>query len=87
MKPTAGDIRCMAFGHLTRMAIWRLKPTWNPGLTTLEKFAVLRKTMNGIATADSVLKRLEKIKVPAAAESGSLFDQDETRIFADAVSF
>lgn len=87
MKPTAGDIRCMAFGHITRMAIWRLKPTWNPGLTTPEKFAILRKAMNGIATADAVQKILAKTEVPATAESGSLFDQDETRIFADAVSF
>ena len=22
VKPTAGDIRCITFGHLTRMAIW-----------------------------------------------------------------
>ena len=26
MKPTAGDIRCIAFGHITRMAIWNLRP-------------------------------------------------------------
>lgn len=87
MKPTAGDIRCMAFGHITRLAIWRLKPTWNPGLTTPEKFAILRTTMNSIASADAVLRMLEKSEVPTAAKSGGLFDRDKTRILADAASF
>ena len=30
MKPTAGDIRCTALGHITRMAIWQLRPSWDP---------------------------------------------------------
>ncbi|MCC6390816.1 MAG: DNA methylase [Bryobacterales bacterium] len=87
MKPTTGDIRCMAFGHITRMAIWRLKPVWNPKVATPEKFAILRKTMNSIATADAVQKRLERMGVPAATISGSLFCEDDTRTLADAVAF
>lgn len=87
MKPTSGDIRCMALGHITRMAIWRLKPAWNPKLATTEKFAIFRKTMNGIATADALQKRLEKTEAPVPAVVGSLFAQDETRNFADAVAF
>ncbi|HZT31773.1 MAG TPA: hypothetical protein VFA33_17935 [Bryobacteraceae bacterium] len=87
MKPTVGDIRCIALGHITRMATWRLKSAWNPKLATQEKFAILRKAMNGIAPADAVMKRLEKMDVPVATVSGSLFDEDETEIFADAVAF
>ena len=29
MTPSAGDIRCIVFGHLTRMAIWRLRRSWD----------------------------------------------------------
>ena len=29
VKPSMGDIRCITFGHLTRMAIWTLRPSWN----------------------------------------------------------
>jgi len=29
MKPTAGDFRCIIFGHLTRMAIWDLRKSWD----------------------------------------------------------
>jgi hypothetical protein len=59
MKPSAGDVRCMALGHITRMAIWRLRPDWNPELATSRKLAILRKTMNGIAVADATQKQLE----------------------------
>lgn len=87
MDPTPGDIRCLAFGHITRMAVWRLRSTWNHELTTQEKFAILRKAMNDIATVDAVQKLLEKTAAPVAVNNGRLFRQIETRIFADAVSF
>ena len=42
VKPTAGDIRCIVFGHLTRIAIWRLRKDWHSGVATsrrLDRFA------------------------------------------------
>jgi len=29
MKPTVGDTRCIVFGHLTRMGIWKLRTGWD----------------------------------------------------------
>jgi adenine-specific DNA methylase len=29
VKPTRGDIRCVIFGHLVRLAIWSLRREWN----------------------------------------------------------
>jgi len=29
VKPTPGDIRCIAYGHLIRLAIWFLRPGWD----------------------------------------------------------
>lgn len=37
VRPTTGDIRCITFGHLTRMAIWLLRPSWDVSATTTEK--------------------------------------------------
>jgi putative DNA methylase len=40
--PTRGDIRCIVFGHATRMAVWTLKAGWNPTWSIsnkLERFA------------------------------------------------
>ena len=35
VKPTSGDIRCVAYGHLIRLAIWSLRSGWgNTGPTT-----------------------------------------------------
>lgn len=31
LRPTSGDIRCIAYGHLTRLAIFRLRSCWNSG--------------------------------------------------------
>jgi len=29
VKPTTGDTRCIAYGHLIRLAIWNLRKTWD----------------------------------------------------------
>ena len=31
VRPTIGDIRCIAYGHLIRMAIWNLRADWDSG--------------------------------------------------------
>jgi len=31
VKVTPGDIRCIIFGHLTRMAVWNLRTRWDEG--------------------------------------------------------
>jgi adenine-specific DNA methylase len=87
MNPTAGDIRCMALGHITRMAVWQQRRTWEPKLATPEKLAILREAMDGLASADDVQKRLEEAEAPLPVLSGSLFAQDETKDCGDAVSF
>jgi putative DNA methylase len=43
MKPSSGDIRCIVFGHLTRIAIWRLRESWDstrPTSERLKRFAI-----------------------------------------------
>lgn len=54
MKPTAGDIRCVTLGHITRMAIWQLRPEWDPALPTENKLAIVREKMNGLATTEDL---------------------------------
>jgi len=59
MKPTSGDIRCIAFGHITRMAVWRLRPVWNTSRPTAEKLEAIRQEMDAIATVDDLRAALE----------------------------
>ncbi|MEW6182624.1 MAG: DNA methylase [Bacillota bacterium] len=37
LKPTRGDIRCIAYGHLARLAVWNLRKDWNDGIPVHEK--------------------------------------------------
>jgi hypothetical protein len=54
MKPTAGDIRCIAFGHITRMAIWNLQPHWKANRPTEQKLNEIRSAMDSLADVDDV---------------------------------
>ena len=42
---THGDVRCVVFGHLTRVAVEQLRPHWNPSQTTAEKLSHVRNRM------------------------------------------
>jgi len=37
IKLTQGDIRCIAYGHLVRLAIWNLRKNWNTELSVPDK--------------------------------------------------
>jgi hypothetical protein len=87
MKPTAGDIRCTALGHVTRMAIWRLRPSWDATLPAERKLEIFRHAMDALATVDNVTKRLEGAKVSQFAMIGGLFADDKEGELADAVAF
>jgi adenine-specific DNA methylase len=53
VKPTAGDIRCVGFGHVIRLAIWYLRSAWKRDLPTAERIAAVRlwieKQLGGIS--------------------------------------
>jgi hypothetical protein len=87
MKPSPGDIRCVAFGHITRMAIWQLRPTWDASLPTEKKLATFREAMDALATVEQVLERLQRVKMPHVATIGGLFATPREKELADAVAF
>jgi len=39
VKPTEGDIRCITFGHLIRLAIWSLRSEWDKNRPTVSRLA------------------------------------------------
>ena len=44
--PTQGDRRCIVFGHLTRMAVWKLRKGWNRVLPTTKKLAAFAEAVS-----------------------------------------
>ena len=53
-KPTYGDRRCIVFGHLTRMAVWKLRKRWDPRLPTKKKLAAFAQAVLPFGTAEQL---------------------------------
>jgi hypothetical protein len=86
MNPTIGDIRCIAFGHLTRMTVWRLRRTWDVNVAIDERMRRFAKDATSLVDLDSII---QKIGANSAQRRVGL--SEEERIFEldveDAVSF
>ncbi len=67
--PTRGDTRCIVFGHLTRLAVWNLRLTWDRTLTTSQKIAAFAAAVAALPASDSVIAAVQ----PAAPPPGPLF--------------
>lgn len=58
LKPTRGDIRCIVFGHLTRLAIWRLRHDWKADHSTTEKLSLVAAYIEEFGGLESVERNL-----------------------------
>jgi putative DNA methylase len=86
MKPTRGDIRCIVFGHITRMTIWRLRSTWDSTLPVESKLAIFCKAMNALATEEEVTKQLQDARILQTVNCNYIAETKE-RGPADAIAF
>jgi len=87
MKPTAGDVRCMVYGHLTRYAIERLRTGWDSLRPTAERLDSIARTELGLGDCQALIDRLAAGRPAAASGSARgvqlpLFPEDDR----DAVS-
>jgi len=67
MKPTAGDIRCIIFGHLTRMAIWQLRKTWNAQLPTSDRLNCFAAAVDAFGDPKALIDALAGADSTAAS--------------------
>jgi adenine-specific DNA methylase len=85
MKPTAGDIRCMVFGHLARYAIGRLGKSWDANVPTAGRLERLASMVASLGDCQPLIDRLAAAAAPAVTGNYRqipLFPQDDR----DAVS-
>ena len=47
VKPTAGDVRCVTYGHLIRLAVWNLRKEWDKKAPVAEKMGPAVLTGSG----------------------------------------
>ena len=86
VKVTAGDTRCIIFGHLTRMAVWNLRANWNASATTETKLAQLARAINTLGHYQEIIDSITSptgAPIAPPAQNLPLFYMDER----DAVAF
>jgi len=67
LKATQGDIRCIAYGHLTRLAVWNLRAGWRRDHATPARMAAVQSWYSGFGGLAAVLAALEKCFADAPA--------------------
>jgi hypothetical protein len=63
VKPTRGDIRCVTYGHLIRLAIWFLRLNWNkdePITSRIAKVANWIKHFGGWAKVEKCMEYVNR---------------------------
>ena len=73
--PTHGDRRCIVFGHLTRMGVWKLRKRWNVGLSTRKKLAAFAEAVSTYGNPEQLVDRVATGR-PEAPLQGSLYVAD-----------
>ena len=58
VEATKGDIKCIASGHLIRLAIWNLRNQWEPGAPTDSRIRSVRGWIQKFGGIDAVLEEL-----------------------------
>lgn len=58
---TLGDIRCLVFGHLTRLAVWFLRKDWDKHLPTDHRLSDIARWISTFADLASVERCLDDI--------------------------
>jgi putative DNA methylase len=64
VKPTRGDIRCVTYGHLIRLAIWSLRRNWNKNKRTTSRIAEVAdwlRHFGGWAEVEQCMAQPEKV--------------------------
>jgi putative DNA methylase len=64
VKPTPGDKRCIAYGHLTRLAIWNLRKGWDKGAHIKERISTVSSWIRGFGGWDEIEKHLSELEDP-----------------------
>jgi putative DNA methylase len=77
VTPTRGDMRCIAFGHLIRLAIWRLRHSWEREKSVEEKLSIVADHLLNIGGFSAVERYLGDDFVQAPKLQHAVTQEDE----------
>lgn len=89
ITPTQGDIRCIIFGHFTRLAIWRLRQSWNRTKPVEERLGNVADCIRNIGGLQGIEGYLGDDLLCAPKLQGQMVGEDEAiyRVIDDEISF
>jgi putative DNA methylase len=65
LRPTQGDIRCLIYGHLIRMAIWNLRRDWDVNQPALKKLSAVARHVSSLTRPEEVEAAISVEEFPA----------------------
>ncbi len=69
MRLTHGDVRCITYGHLTRLAVLALYPDWDDKAPMPDKLALFARELDGLGDHVSLLARITGMSASMAAKT------------------
>lgn len=82
MRPTHGDIRCITYGHITRLAVLTLYPDWDDEISMLDKLALFGNVLDGLGDYAALLARLTGMSAATAAKTKRSHQMEEVPLAA-----
>ena len=61
VKPTQGDVRCILFGHLIRLAVWSLRTGWKKDAFTSNRLSAVSDWIGELGGVPAVERYLEDV--------------------------
>jgi adenine-specific DNA methylase len=80
VKPSPGDIRCVAYGHLIRLAVWSLRKKWDKRRKTGERISVVEQWLERFGGWTAVDKNLNGSK-PENSKKEPLMVREKTGVY------
>ena len=78
VNPTRGDTRCIAFGHVTRLAIWSLRHGWSVEAPIATRLAAVRQWTSTFGDLEQVIAQTTTTHATARVREDPLSDADES---------
>jgi len=83
VKPTAGDMRCIAYGHLVRLAIWHLRKTWDKNADIHERIETISTWLHKFGLWSEIEKHLGEPEAPYLETPLFTLEKNEEKYGAD----
>jgi adenine-specific DNA methylase len=76
VTPTQGDVRCIVYGHLVRLAVWFLRKGWVCTAKTEERLEAVRGWMGRVGGLTAVQECLRYHEAPRARERMAVMEEE-----------